>query len=364
MTALNRAEPDGLRVPFLPPLAEPAGPPVLVGFMDDASFRWHPERAQLLDRAQATGAGLVRALVRWYEAAPERPAPGELPFVEPRLHELDELVASAEAREMEVMLTIWGTPGWANGGLGPNRVPTDPATLREFAHALAERYPSVRRWSVWNEPNIELFLAPQFDDAGRSVSPGLYAALYRAAHEGIREANPDALVAAGETASHGRDEPSPEGMQDRHAPATFAQLLAAEQPRIEFDAWAHHPYPVQSGVPPDGESRWPVVTLTSMGRFADALNEWFERDESPLWVTELAYAAAPDEPRGVPEDVQAEYASRALELAAEAPEIEVFVWFTFADSDGNAWKSGLLRGDGSERPLHRRFADTVDVVTS
>jgi hypothetical protein len=121
---------------------------MLVGFLDDASFRWHPSRSLMLDRAQATGARLVRAFIRWHLAAPERPRPGARPFDEPRLHELDELVAGAQARGMEVLFTIWGAPAWANGGLPPNRAPTDPTALRDFAHALAARYPAVRRFSV------------------------------------------------------------------------------------------------------------------------------------------------------------------------------------------------------------------------
>jgi sugar phosphate isomerase/epimerase len=331
---------------------------MLVGFMDDASFRWHPSRAQMLDRAHATGARLIRAFVRWDVAAPKRPRAGAAPFIKPRLYELDELVASAQARGMEVLFTIWGTPAWANGGHGPNRAPTDLGALRDFAHGLAARYPSVHRYSIWNEPNTNLFLSPQFDSTGRSVAPRTYAALYRAAYEGIKDANSDALVAIGETGSHGRDVPSPGSAQDRHSPARFAQLLSEQRPRLEFDAWAHHPYPISPGVPPDGDANWPNVTLTSLERFGRALDAWFGREATPLWVTELGYETSPAEPRGVTEDAQAEYATRAIELATQAG-VEVFVWFTFADSEHNSWQSGLLDGAGAERPAYESFAAAV-----
>jgi hypothetical protein len=333
--------------------------PMLVGFMDDASFRWHPARAQMLDRARATGARLIRAFVRWDVAAPKRPAPGRRPFVAPRLHELDELVAGAEARGMEVLFTIWGTPAWANDGHGPNRAPTDVSDLRRFAGGLAARYPSVRRYSIWNEPNTNLFLTPQFDAAGRSVAPRVYASLYRAAYQGIKAATPDALVAIGETGSHGRDAPSPGPAQDRHSPARFAQLLSQERPRVEFDAWAHHPYPVSPSAPPDGDANWPNVTLPSLERFGRALDAWFEREATPLWVTELGYETSPAEPRGVTEDVQAEYAEQAIELAAAVPQVDVFVWFTFADSEHNTWQSGLLDGADEKRPAYESFAAAV-----
>ena len=357
-----------------PPAETPAPPrelqarpddsrPMVVGFMDDASFRWHQSRARMLDRAHATGARLIRAFVRWDVAAPTRPRAGAAPFVAPRLHELDELVASARARGMEVLFTIWGTPAWANGGHGPNRAPTDLGTLRDFAHGLATRYPSVRRYSVWNEPNTNLFLSPQFDSAGRSVAPRTYAALYRAAYEGIKSANPHALVAIGETGSHGRDAPSPGSAQDRHSPARFAQLLSEQRPRLEFDAWAHHPYPISPSGPPDGDANWPNVTLTSLERFGRALDTWFEREATPLWVTELGYETSPAEPRGVSEHAQAEYAGRAIELAAQAG-VEVFVWFTFADSEHNSWQSGLLDDAGEARPVYERFAAAVRAFTT
>ncbi len=333
--------------------------PMLVGFMDDVSFRWSPSRAQLLDRAQATGARLIRAFVQWHLAAPERPRPGALPFDEPRMYELDELVANARARNMEVLFTIWGTPSWANGGLEPNHAPTDVDTLRDFARGLAARYPSVRRYSIWNEPNTQRFLTPQFDPAGRSVSPGTYAALFRAAREGIKEANPQALVAIGGTSSHGRDAPSATGMQDRHSPARFAQLLSQESPDLEFDAWAHNPYPVHPSVPPDGEAHWPAVTLPSLGRFANALDTWFGRDGIPIWITEFGYETSPAEPEGVAEDVHAAYAARAIELAAAVPQVTVFVWFAFADDESNAWQSGLLDETGAERPAYESFAAAV-----
>ena len=79
---------------------------------------------------------------------------------------------------MEVMLTIWGTPAWANGGKGQNYAPTRVADLQNFAQALASRYsgrfngyPFVRYYTVWNESNLGQFLSPQYDggQAGRAA---------------------------------------------------------------------------------------------------------------------------------------------------------------------------------------------------
>jgi hypothetical protein len=355
----DRAEPP-------PPVAvpRPAEPRLLIGFFDDANFRWRPYRARMLDRVQATGARVVRVLIRWHLAAPTRPRAGAPPFVVPRLYEVDELVANASARNMEVLFSIWGTPAWANGGRGPNYAPSSPDDLRRFAAGLAARYPTVRRWAVWNEPNTEQFLAPQFDELGQSVAPELYARLYRAARAGILSKSPRALVAIGETSSHGRDVPSRGRIQDSHSPARFARLLSEERPRLEFDAWGHHPYPIKGFHPPDRASRWPAVTLTSLDRFGRALDRWFDRSQTPIWITEYAHEAAPADPAGVSAELQAAYAARALELAAADPRVGMFVWFTFRDDFTNAWQSGLLDERGRPRPLYESFAAAIGAVSA
>ena len=65
------------------------------------------------------------------------PANGANPF-DPayRFDDLDEFVRNAGLHGMEVMLTIWGTPPWANGGQGPELradAARGPAELRARA---------------------------------------------------------------------------------------------------------------------------------------------------------------------------------------------------------------------------------------
>jgi hypothetical protein len=212
--------------PLEPPtkIAPTRTQPLLIGFYDDASFRWRPYRRAMLDAAQAAGATIIRATVYWDRVAPVRPRSPTAPL-DPayRLEDLDELGRSARRRGIELLLTIWGTPRWANGGRPRNRAPLRPADLGAFAQALAGRYsgrlpgfPRVRYFSIWNEPNRELFLAPQFDTRGRSVAPGVYARLARAAYGGIKRGNPRAVVAIGETAAYGRDRATTAPVQDSH----------------------------------------------------------------------------------------------------------------------------------------------------
>jgi len=116
------------------------------------------------------------------------------------LSDLDALVRTASKYNLQVLLTISETPKWANGGQSFNHPPTNVNTLTQFAHMLADRYNgkhpaygSVSLYSVWNEPNLEQFLTPQFS-GNTPVSPAEYVKLYLAAYKGIKAGNPLSLI--------------------------------------------------------------------------------------------------------------------------------------------------------------------------
>src|SRR5262245_52988781 len=192
--------------------AAPASERMWVGFHDDPSYRWVPSRVDRIERSARDGATIVRLLVQWNKVAPQRPARPTSPTDRAyRFDDIDEAVRAAQREGQEVMLTISGTPRWA-GGRTPNRMPRRLGDFRNFAKAIATRYsgrleglPFVRFWSVWNEPNLNIFFTPQFDKRGRSVSPRNYAKLYAAGYAGIKAGNRLAHVAIGETSPRGRD---------------------------------------------------------------------------------------------------------------------------------------------------------------
>jgi hypothetical protein len=340
-----------------------------IGFQDDWGFRWGRDRAALLDDAARAGATVVRTTVYWSRVAPRRPARPAQPF-DPayRLADLDELVRGAERRGMEVLLTIWGTPAWANGGAGENRMPRDVADLRAFARALADRYsgrhpgyPFVRFYSIWNEPNLAQFLSPQFGPDGRSLAPELYGRLFRAAAAGIRSVNPDAVIAAGETSHRGIDGPARSGFQASHSPARFAELVSRLRPRLEFDAWAHHPYPVDPTRSPAGQGTWPDVSIPQLPRFEEQLAVWFGRPV-PLWVSEFGYQARPAAEAGVPPSAQAANLRWTLNALRADPNVQMFVWFVLRDRSNVPWKGGLENERGAARPGFSAFAAAARAV--
>jgi hypothetical protein len=370
MSRLFRLSLVTLVLALFAPAAASAAPHMWMGFQDDPYFRWLPERFFMRDRAMHANATVMKTTVYWFNTAPRRPANAANPF-DPayRWEDLDEFVRQAADRDMEVMLTIWGTPTWA--GPAKNRMPRRLADLQNFARAMSTRYsgrtrglPFVRFYSVWNEPNLQLFLAPQYDARGRSLAPANYAKLYRAAYTGFKQGSSLAQVALGETS------PRKLSTSPSHAPATFAEALSKVRPKLQFQAFAHHPYGSPVSQPPTQRVGWPNVNMRSLPRFGRSLDKWFGRKNIRIWVTEYGHETRPEDPRGVPYPTQASYLRTAVNMARANPRVDMLIWFAIRDNPVNEWQSGLLTYGGLEKPAFdiysvlARAADGRNLVTN
>jgi hypothetical protein len=342
-----------------------------VGFHDDPMFRWDDTRLDALDRARANNASILRTVVDWSKVAPQRPAQATDPF-DPayQFGDVDEFVRNAQQRGLEVLITLWGTPGWANGGQKPQAMPKQIADFQNFARAIAARYsgrypgyPYVRFFTIWNESNLATFLVPQFNAKGKIVSPANYAKLAKAGIAGIRAGNKTAQVAIGETSSNGHDKKG--AGTDTVAPATFMKGVAAALRGVKFDAWAHHPYPFPVNQKPTQLVRYPNVTLKSMPRFEKDLDAAFRRKNIPIWITEYGNETKPGEPKGVTEAQQAAYIPQAIAMARKDARVQMFIWFVMQDSPGSLWQSGIYRLNAVPKraqPVFARTAAPLDPV--
>jgi Cellulase (glycosyl hydrolase family 5) len=326
-----------------------------VGFHDDPSFRWVNNRASRVQGSATDGAAIMRLLVQWNLVAPRRPSTASDPF-DPAYNfdDLDEALREAQKSDLEVMLTLSGTPRWANGGRGINAMPRRLSDFTAFARAISSRYsgrnngyPFVRFWSVWNEPNLTRFLKPQFNSRGRSVAPANYARLYAAAYTGIKAGNPRAKVAMGETSARGSDRP--QGVRPDHSPGRFAEGVARANLRLRFDAWSHHPYPFNPNSRPGQVVRWPNVSLASLPRFNAELKRMFKRKNVPIWVTEYGHQTSPPDSFGVSYARQAQYIRESIAMAKRLPFVEMFIWFVYQDDPGQPWDSGVYTQRGASK---------------
>jgi hypothetical protein len=326
-----------------------------VGFHDDPSFRWVGDRRARVEGAAQSNATIMRLLVQWNLVAKTRPA-SPANHLDPAyvFDDIDEAVRAAQDADQEVILTVSGTPRWANGGKNPNVMPTRLSDFTSFSRAIASRYsgrfvgfPFVRFFSVWNEPNLQLFLSPQFNARGRSVAPANYAKLAAAAYSGIKAGNPRAQIAIGETSARGSDRPA--GLRPTHTPGKFAELVAKANPRLRFDAWSHHPYPFNPNSPPSQVVRWPNVSLASLPRFNASLKTWFKRKSVPIWITEYGHQTRPEDSLGVTYARQAAYIQQSISMTARYPFVNMFIWFVYQDDQGQPWESGIYTRNGSPK---------------
>jgi hypothetical protein len=330
-----------------------------IGFYDDPTFRWSASRSQNLAVAAAAGATVIHTTANWASMAPTRPArPTDADDPAYKLGDLDELVRESGRYGLRVMIDITGTPKWANGNQTPNHMPTNLTDLYTFTQMLALRYDGknpgkgqVSLWSAWNEPNEQQFLTPQY--AGQKiVSPANYAKLYKTIYSAIKSVNPWAKVAIGETSPEGRDK-NVVGAPQTVSPGMFAKLLS-KVPGLKFDAWAHHPYVTTLNAQPLQKVKYPNVTLSQLPTFENQLKAEFHH-EVPIWITEYGHQTKPSNPKGVTLTQQATYASQALTYAKNDPDVQMFIWFTFRDSTGNPWKSGLEQASGVAKPAFYKF---------
>src|SRR5919198_4040863 len=166
----------------------------------------------VFNRMRDAGATYTRLALDWAAVAPTAPAHAEDPN-DPAYHwaSFDDGLQHAIAAGLEPIVMLYNAPLWAerNGtyaSIFPGAGDPDPAAIGAFARAAGERYsgrssgiPRIRYWEAWNEPNISLGYAPQFDANG-PVSPDWYRDVVNRFAGAIHAANADNVVIAGATA--------------------------------------------------------------------------------------------------------------------------------------------------------------------
>jgi len=108
---------------------------------------------------------------------------------------VDFCVNAAHQRGINVLMTLWMTPAWANGGRGNLVPPTNPADYADFARWAAEYWKGrVNAWEVWNEPD------PNQTYWQGTVSQ--YVDLLKAAYPKFKAGDPNAPVVLGGPSSN------------------------------------------------------------------------------------------------------------------------------------------------------------------
>ena len=299
-----------------PPPPRPRAPGSMHLGLVDSSVSFDPDpalRAQWLDRISGLGADRIRIAVNWRGITTRAPAPGEDP-ADPawpgyRWGGVDAAVAEATARGLTPIVSINGAPDWAEGPDRPASAPPgswrpDPAALGAFARAAALRYPGVRYWQAWNEPNLNIYLTPQWL-AGKPASPAHYRLMLNAFYDAVKAVNPANRVITAGTAPFG--DPGTSGKRMR--PARFDRELfcvsgAACANPAKFDVLSHHPYsvggPNRKALNADDVSVPDLDKLVKPLRQAERTGRVGGARHHAVWVTELSWDSSPPDPLGVP----------------------------------------------------------------
>ncbi len=338
----------------------------LAGIQDDRAIQVDPmKRFKMMADA---GARIARIDLRWDHIAKARPAnpvdPAD-PAYDWSVY--DGVVAAARRHKMEVLFTVWGTPGWAvdqsmvplgDTSFGMHTFPPKSAEdFRTFSIALARRYTSqgVRKWEGWNEPNVPIFLQPQYrrvNGVPVPASPAIYSDLQKAFYSGIKLVNRRAQI-GGIVTSPAGDKTSNDPV--RVIPMTFVKELNKPGLRPPMDFVSHHPYPVRPRTDkrtPSGRSYSDLYNLDEMTK---AIDSTYLRGKK-LWLTEYGFSTArvPEYTMIVSPAVQADNIGDAYWRMKTNRRVGMAIYYFLQDHPG--WRSGLLNMNLSKKPAYQAHA--------
>ena len=352
-----------------------------IGFQDDRAFRLLNDRTTWLDRAAQANASMVRTTVVWAQVAPTRPTkPGDHRDPGYDWAQIDELVQNADARNIKVLMTVLGTPSWANRGKTEAFAPRKANMFKQFMKALSTRYsgnaglPEVRHITLGNEFNTARFLMPQFKNNGRkSVAPAIYVNKFvLPGLKGVKAGNPRAKVAIGVTSPRGRKKNRNKGA-GQHFPAEFMKGVAkACKGRCKGVAFAHHPYTVNNAKKgPNARFKYPAVAFNNLGRFNRDLKRWFGLKKKPrIWITEYGFFSSPPNTskNGVPVDRHAKFLRQAVKKAKKLGYVDMFIWFILLDDSGApnpvVWEAsgGVYDSNNLPKPAYAAYQKIASTI--
>jgi hypothetical protein len=357
-----------LALALLVPAQAGAGKRMEVALSDDPVFldQSYYQRDRGFEQARALGVTRMRAVLTWATVMGDqakRTTPPEHP--EYYLQRYDRMIDRAAAAGIRVQLILTGpAPAFATADrrFGANH--PDARQFGDFARAIAAHFKGrVDRYSVWNEPNYVVWLAPLGE------SPTIYRSLYLAGYAGIKSVDRHAKVLMGETA--------PFGIRGRSlAPLAFlrgaacvtkryrtdrtcAKTLPAPGGALRADGYAHHPYDFLH--PPTYRYKGrDNVTIGTLGRLTSALDRLRaaraligpRRRPLQLNLTEFGYFQAGR--RRISESRQAKYLPRAFAIAQRNSRVSEMLQYGLVvpppEHAGAYFQLGIVALDGTPRP--------------
>lgn len=304
-----------------------------IGLQDDTALisATPLERKLALDRAQAIGVKWIKLSVVW--------AGYSVVGLEP----YDRAVNAARKRGMTVQLLLTGSPRFLGGSRYLTYYRPSPARFATFAATVARHFKGrVQFYSLWNEPNLGLYLSPV------RYAATIYRNLFRGGYYAIKRADPAARVLFGETAPGGNA-------------LRFVEAVA-QGPGIVADGFAHHPYQLNLVRPGGRDTRYVGISNISLIRntLLRLARERKLRTRTggvlPMYFTEFGYPRPGAYYGYFSEAVRASWTVLAYRLAKRMG-VKTLVYYGLYRQPGRAqprkWDTGLLGPDGYQWPVYR-----------
>jgi hypothetical protein len=396
-------------------------------------------RAATLDEMRGLGADVIKISISWRDLANGgKPSNPDDPNAYPasKWAPYDSAVQGAIARGLGVFLNVNGpAPDWASkGGAGTTRPST--SEFGHFARAVGTRYsgsfappggaapapapgggggdpapcivpplcggtsavaslfggaptpapgasaaqanalPAVKLWSVWNEPNLPVFLLPQRSSTKSHypVSPTLYRNLYRAAYGGLAATGHGKdTILLGELLPVGKSSKTP---RSSIRPLEFLRELACVDRRyhaytgsnakvrgckgfkaIPISGIAYHPYALAGGPtkrPPSSDDAT-IGTLSRVTKVVDRLrarHRFSGPRRAPLWLTEFGVQTdPPDYLFGAPIKRVPTYLGMSERIAQHNSRVYSYSQYPLVDDrTTSGFQSGLRFTAGNAKP--------------
>jgi hypothetical protein len=344
----------------LAPAAHAGGPGLTIGATEDAV------RSPLLAVSKSemnlialAGFRAVRITQIW--------APGERTVSPADQTILRNVMSAAALDAMQVLVSVLPF-GSATTPLTDN----DQADFAAYAAAVARAATGVRIVIVGNEPNLNRYWLPQFNDDGSDAAAPAYESLLARAYDALKAGSPSLTVLGGAVSPRGGDVP---GVRPTHSPTVFIRDLGAAyrasgRTKPIMDGFAFHPYEDNSSIAPDAGTHpnTTTVALADYDKLVALLGEAFDGTAQagstlPIYYDEFGVESLipaskeshytgtePATTKPVSEATQAAYYRQAIELAFCQPTVKgLFLFHAFDEPALAGWQSGLYYADATPK---------------
>jgi hypothetical protein len=339
-----------------------------IGLQDDRMAASQPQDIPgRIALVKATGTQVLRIDLFWATAAPTRPANAS-DHLDPAYSWAwaDAALCGTIKAGIQPIVTTWNAPGWATGGkLGVkgvvwnSKAPTNPQDYADFMSALATRYNGVTQipgqgtcnvkfYEIWNEPNLQIYLYPQYSGKKVASSPK-YVQMANLAVPAIKAANPRAVPITGVTGPKGKSDQSGRGTLDWVKDLKKYGLKAGSQ-------YSQHIYPA---VPPLKKTTI-FPAWDTLDEVVAEVNKLPGGKSKKIYITEASYTTAKTPYRKVAFTLaqQATYMKDIFKVPfVKSPRVPVVIWFQYVDNVN--WPGGITFDAGGQKPSYRSFQGLV-----